>query len=500
MQRYRRFQRDVDTEVSQVFAFETSEDQDKYLVLDGQQRLLSLLIALRGTYNHRRLFIDVLSGSSQDKDPGDEYYDCRFLTDVEATKLNEPNGIKLHCFLALQELVKTNPIHSAKIALTKSQELNLSSDQTDQMTDTYSRCAHIMGGHESLQVHPIDENEADFTPLEEILEIFVRVNSGGLVLQKSDLLMSLLDLKWNDIQPELQQVARELNKYKPFDFSRDDLLKSLLLSLGSDTRFDRLVSNRNLVGDLATKMPGKLPAVKQAWMMLSTILTDDCKIYSERYFRGGHNSLLPFVVFLVCNPSPSQQEKKRIVAGIYIALMSGVFASAEARMATYARNSMRSNQPFPLRKLALLARSSRNITNMEGLLTSHLDLALNITHYGITIEGNPDELQRDHIFPQSTLNDQGVYSWKVNHYANFHLLRAKDNLNKSNIPPHEWFRNPGKEIEPYSDKDLEERLLTWENLEPGAFEQMLEERSRKIKQRAAQMFGMSAEEFDNLFF
>ena len=97
----------------------------------------------------------------------------------------------------------------------------------------------------------VDEDPSHVTPVEEILEIFVRVNSGGLVLQKSDLLMSLLDLTWNDIQPELQTIVREINDRRPFVFTRDDVLKSLLLAEGAETRFDKLVNDRKQLEQLA---------------------------------------------------------------------------------------------------------------------------------------------------------------------------------------------------------------------------------------------------------
>ena len=59
----------------------------------------------------------------------------------------------------------------------------------------HSRQPQIASSHNSRR------SPSKLTPIEEILEIFVRVNSGGLVLLKSDLLMRLLDLKSNDIQP-----------------------------------------------------------------------------------------------------------------------------------------------------------------------------------------------------------------------------------------------------------------------------------------------------------
>jgi hypothetical protein len=77
-------------DAAEVFNFEIStQPANKYLVLDGQQRLTSLFAAFKGTYGHRTLYIDVLSGSPEGKDPGNEYYDCRFLSSAEALKLTE---------------------------------------------------------------------------------------------------------------------------------------------------------------------------------------------------------------------------------------------------------------------------------------------------------------------------------------------------------------------------------------------------------------------------
>jgi hypothetical protein len=126
-------------------------------------------------------------------------------------------------------------------------------------------------------------------------------------------------------------------------------------------------------------------------------------------------------------------------------------------------------------------------------------LALNIAHNGISLDGKPDELQRDHIFPRSTLEQEGKPAYLVQHYANFHFLRAMDNLNKSNTPPDKWFSKPGRDAPSYTDRDLEERLLTWDLIQPGMFETMIEVRRTRIAERAAKLFGRSLDEFDALF-
>ena len=500
VQRFRRLPRDVDNEIAEVFNFETSTDtSNRYLVLDGQQRLTSLFAAFKGTYNHKRLFIDVLSGNAEGKDPGNQYYDCQFLTTAEATTLTSANGGPRRHYVPIQELIKINPVHAASTAHKKAQELKLTDDETARISDIFIRCASILGSSKSLQVITVDEDPSYITPIEEILEIFVRVNSGGLVLQKSDLLMSLLDLKWNDIQPELQKLVRDINESRPFAFTRDDVLKSLLLADGAETRFDKLVNDRKQVEQLALRLPSYIAAVKRAWELLGIILTDNCRIYSERFFRGGHNALLPFVLFLSNREVVTHDDRRKIVIGVYLSIMSGIFSGAEARMGAFTKNKVASAQSLPLNELVVLIKREYGIKSLDDVLRRHLDLTLNIAHGGITLDKNPEELQRDHIFPKSKLEKAGYAYEMVNHYANFHFLRGIDNLNKLDKDPHDWFQNPGKNIPPYSDKDLEERLLQWEDLNPGRFESMIEKRSRKIRTKAAALFGVTEEDFNALF-
>ena len=500
IQRFRRLPRDIDPELPEVFNFETSTSTaNKYLVLDGQQRLTSIFAAFKGTYSHKRLYIDALSGNPEGKDPGNEYYDCQFLTEIGATELNKTSNGERKYFVPIQELIKINPVHAATAAHKKAEELSLAEKERERIADIYIRCATILGSHKSLQVITVDEDPSKLTPIEEILEIFVRVNSGGLVLLKSDLLMSLLDLKWNDIQPELQMLVRDVNVGRPFSFSRDDILKSLLLAEGAETRFDRLVADRKQVETLAEQLRMHLADIKRAWELLGVILLDNCKIYSERFFRGGHNALLPFILFLSQQEQLSNEDRRKIVIGIYLSIMSGIFSGAEARMGAFAKNKVAKALSFPLQDLVALVKREYGIKSLDDLLRRHLDLALNIAHGGITLDKNPDELQRDHIFPKAGLEKAGYGYDKINHYANFHFLRAADNLNKLDKPPNEWFRKPGSDAPPYSEKDLDERLLTWDDLEPGRFDIMLERRGKKIREKAQQFFSLTEDQFNALF-
>ncbi len=167
-------------------------------------------------------------------------------------------------------------------------------------------------------------------------------------------------------------------------------------------------------------------------------------------------------------------------------------------MGSFSRKECTKGKPFPLEKLLRMISQYYGINSLETLLSRYLDLTLNIAHGGITIDNNPENLQRDHIFPRAVLEHQGTSPALTNHYANFHFLRGKDNLNKSDTPPHEWFKKPGDQP-PYSDDDLKERLLNWDLLQPGNFPILLEKRTELIHKRALNLFGLEKDEFESLF-
>jgi hypothetical protein len=168
-------------------------------------------------------------------------------------------------------------------------------------------------------------------------------------------------------------------------------------------------------------------------------------------------------------------------------------------MGAFSRNRIANSTTMPLAELVALVKREYGIKSLDDLLRRHLDLALNITHGGITLDKNPEDLQRDHIFSKSKLEAAGMPYEKVNHYANFHFLRGIDNLNKTNKDPHDWFSNPGKNAPPYSEQDLQERLLCWDDLQEGCFDEMITRRGKKIRQKAEDLFGMSEQEFDLMF-
>ncbi len=200
VQRFRRFEKDVKSDTGITVDYDSGSASERYLVLDGQQRLTALYVALAGTYESKRMFVNVLSGVKGERDTSEAYWDCRFLTQAEASSLNEwpkadteKTGTPGRAvFVRLDELTRFRGKTINRFAISLAADLGLNEAQTERLTENYFIGSLLLSNDRALQFHPIDENSEEPTPMEEILEIFVRVNSAGLVLLKSDLLMSLL--------------------------------------------------------------------------------------------------------------------------------------------------------------------------------------------------------------------------------------------------------------------------------------------------------------------
>lgn len=324
------------------------------------------------------------------------YYDFKFLSGTEVSTRNGPviQGEIGPYFVPFERFRQVDPVHSMVQASKLSQELKLEDNLATRLVENFSRAVNVLVSGQPLQVHVVDEHGQSQTPIAEILELFVRVNSSGLALQRSDLLMSLLDLSWNDVQPVLLRVADSASQNAPVQITRDLVLKSVLLYIGEESRFDRLVKDRDRIERIAPGLKDSLPKIEKAWLKLGVLLRQNCRIHSPRFFRQATNALLPFVVWLADHPKVSQAEENTLVAALHIALMSGVFGGAEARMGAFARNECRGASAFPIKKLARLVRATRPITDLDAMLGHHLDLTLNIAQGGVVLDGNPDELER----------------------------------------------------------------------------------------------------------
>ena len=214
------------------------EEGDYYIVLDGQQRITSLNIALFGDYTSykggrghakndpknwikRQLYYNLdFHKIMRDKNLDDENLPKRFvfLTDDEAEEGN---------YYKVKQLIEYNRIEDLiRDLMTKDYD----TESQDDLGKLYSRL-NSSGTDGVIHYYSITENTYD-----EALDIFIRVNSTGQKLSKSDLLFSTLIDGWKEGKENIDNLLGSVNsKGDGFNYSRDFLMRLCLVLTDAKT-------------------------------------------------------------------------------------------------------------------------------------------------------------------------------------------------------------------------------------------------------------------------
>ncbi|GAA7120745.1 hypothetical protein ID0233_05400 [Helicobacter pylori] len=87
--------------------------------------------------------------------------------------------------------------------------------------------------------------------LNKVLNIFIRVNSGGVELSYSDLLMSILTANFSsDIREKMNELVDALKDKGFSNMGQDQVLKTCLLLIGKDTTFELKNFNKNNIKEI----------------------------------------------------------------------------------------------------------------------------------------------------------------------------------------------------------------------------------------------------------
>ncbi len=203
------------------------------VVLDGQQRLTSFTIGLLGyradrvkhrhasnpnSYPHRRLYLN-LAGPLPESEGVDRQYDFRFMTEKDVQEAEKD----IYCFPVRRVLeFRDGP----DVDTGKLMEFTVGERLNKWGAGTLARlCNSIL---KSSVVHYFQEDEQ---ALNRVLNIFVRLNSGGQPLSYSDLLLSIASAQWlkRDAREAIFGLVDDLNEIKDFEFDKDFVLKSALV-------------------------------------------------------------------------------------------------------------------------------------------------------------------------------------------------------------------------------------------------------------------------------
>jgi len=439
-------------------------------VLDGQQRLTSLYIGLKGTYAYRlkykkvngsdsyperKLFLNLISQSIEE----DCQYQFSFLTPDEV--INDLH----HYWFEVGEILNMNDMGDISEYIME----NISYSEIENYTKEQSKFANNTLAQLYRVIHDIGTisyYKEKSRELDKVLNIFIRVNSGGMVLSYSDLLLSIASAQWenHDAREEITAFVDDINSIGTgFSANKDFVLKTaLVLSDFSDIAFK--VDNFN---------KSNMMLIESNWEKIKLSIFRTLKLISTFGFSkdtlSSYNAVIPIAYYFMHKDIPdnfidsdkSKNNRQKIKKWLIQSLLKRAFSGQPDNVLRPIREIIKSSQDDEFPYNAIVERfkgTNKSIIFNEDdideylmkirygktetlstlmLLYPHLDYK-NIFHI-------------DHIFPKSKFNKSylkqvGIsenlideYIYLVNDIGNLQLLAATPNEEKSNTDFNIWF-------------------------------------------------------------
>jgi hypothetical protein len=427
-------------------------------VLDGQQRLTSLYIGLMGThtarrkyarrsslgmYAKRRLYLNLTRAAKSD----DALFDFRFReADDRFLREGDDFWFRVSDILSFQ---RTTDVFDFLLE--------------HGLTQSKHPKTCLVELHRTITELPLlnyfTEVEQD---LDRVLNIFIRVNSGGTPLSYSDLLLSIASAQWEqrDAREAIHSLVDDINgEYGDFSFPRDFVLKSCLMLADVDLRWK--VANFN---------QANMQRIEDLWPSIEQAIRLAVETVSGFGFTGktlaSTNAVIPIVYYLFLRGSPPgfaqsaafADDRQTMQRWLNVVLLKRTFGGVPDNVLRRIRDVIRQHHDFfPADLIAAdleptqFSLSFRE-SEVEGLLEvkyggqytfpllAMLYPSLDFRH----------KLHQDHIHPRShftasQLKRKGIpedlqeqYIDRCDMIPNLQLLEGQPNIEKSATAFEEW--------------------------------------------------------------
>ncbi|GAA7381092.1 DUF262 domain-containing protein [Helicobacter pylori] len=437
---------------------------DLYIVLDGQQRLTSLYIGLKGTrtlrkkwakndnpnaYEEKRLYLNLKHQPNMDN-PEDNY---QFEFHAKT-----PENDKKHWWF------KVGDILELKSVVNYTREHNLGNEESE-LLETLNKAFH-----DKQLISFFEETEKN---LNKVLNIFIRVNSGGVKLSYSDLLMSILTASFSsDIREKMNALVDALKDKGFSNVGQDQVLKTCLLLIGKDTTFELKNFNKKNIKE-----------IEENWEEITESIYDATKLLETFGYAGHLGSayiLSTLAYFYFLNPKMDKNDEEQALKFVRNAQITSYFTPSTDTKLSIIAHSIKEARAFEEfnHNLAQHETTPLKITNdtIEDMIYSNSDArvfpVLQILYPNLNYKTTTFHI--DHIYPKSKFKkeneklDKEFYEcW--NHLYNLQLLEGTENSAKKDKDPEAWLKEEYKNekaIEEYKKRNYIDPTLKleWENI------------------------------------
>ena len=451
----------------------------------------------------RHLYLNLLWKPDDDNDEGLKYrFD--FLTDEQCDASKEDETA---CWFPVRDILL---MENAGPALTRWLNKELQQEQVDDAHDALFELYQVV--HTKPLVSFYEENSQE---LDKVLQIFIRMNSGGTILSYSDMLLSVAVAQWTDrdAREEIHSLVDELNRIGTgFLFSKDLVLKAglMLSDIGSvGFRVDNF--NRENMAIFEHKWDN----IKQALMLTVELVSDFG--FNEKNLTAD-NAILPIAYYLYSiNPGEGflthrqfERDRQTIREWLIRSLLkSGVWGSGLDTLLTALRQIIkdREGDDFPVTQIHReMVRRGRSLIFEDEEIEDLADMRYGdrLTFALLSLVFPQVNLRHhfhvDHVFPRSRFTQQrlkkaGVPDERTEYFierrdglANLQLLEGPENSQKRAKMPAKWLKE--KYPDPTTRKSYRrQHVLGSVPGKMGKFDRFYEARRKRLKAAITKLLG-----------
>ena len=318
----------------------TSDYDSYYIVLDGQQRLSSLYIAIKGSVSYKlprcwwnvdasfpkkELYMNVNSSLSSKVQDDDETKRFKFLSNKEF--LENPSK-----WFKVKDLFKYDSEY----------------DLFEYVSEHYPDNKQLAGKNvialykvlTAKDTSPLSFYEIDEADYDDVLNIFVRVNSSGTPLSKTDLLFSTVVSSWPGGREEIENLVNTMNgKGDKFSFNTDFIMRACLMLTESPINLK-----------IESFKKANVLKISECWEKIKEAMINTVSFLTKTGFSDdsitSYNALLPISYYLFRGGELSKDNLEAFKRYFIIAQLKSVFGVASNSVISETRKALQKIKSF----------------------------------------------------------------------------------------------------------------------------------------------------------
>lgn len=282
---------------------------------------------------------------------------------------------------------------------------------------------------------------------DDALEIFIRFNSGGKALKKSEITMSILEVHWPSARENFNQVLNGVYE----DFGTDFIIRTSLMLHGKDVT--KFIVTREMVEKL-----------KNEWKKFKDALDNLEKMFGYmhidlRRFSSYWNVLVPVIYYIYLNPNDYMKCAKGVEVYIARAIFFIYFRSGTPGKLKEMKSKINEyNYEINIDMLNTIPDLSVTEGKIDDLMNSAKKgtrLADEVLYYTSRFWIKPGvKYEEDHLHPSNEFEGMpyGISTENMKHWRslkddlpNLHLLEGRSNASKSDMRLIDYYNSMNSE-------------------------------------------------------